>query len=367
MRIERIVITGDVFRTTNGDPNQLFNARWLHEELAAVLHELTGLCPELGYRRNAADDGRALLAEWFELLGHAPSAQAWAATYGATAPPALVAALAPDYERALVVGFELSPLMCSALDRLGVPWADMELSPLRFLGDLALSLRCSWPVARSHHPGLATPAQVAEAVAGLRARYRDDPAAVACNGACVFLAQTRNDRTLITDGGFFPDGEAVAGVAKALAGRRLVLKPHPLQADNPLLDALQEQLGGSVTDANIYALLAAASDVRFLTISSSAAIEARHFGHSAQMLHAAAHAHPAPFTSLWAHRSAAFWRPLLAAIMPVKAEAMLEEHLVPDRLRRKLGAWGFAEAPPPPGTGNTSPAAAGSAEALERT
>src|SRR5262245_15455126 len=75
MRIERIAITGDVFRTTNGDPNQLFNARWLRDELADVLHDLTGLTPEVGYRRNAADDGRALVTEWFGLLGHEPSAE----------------------------------------------------------------------------------------------------------------------------------------------------------------------------------------------------------------------------------------------------------------------------------------------------
>src|SRR5262245_24281725 len=104
MRIQRIVITGDVFRTTNGDPNQLFNARWLRDELAGVLHDLTGLIPEVVYRRNAADDGRELVTQWFELLGHAPSAAAWAATYGRTAPPALVDALGPDYEHALVVG-----------------------------------------------------------------------------------------------------------------------------------------------------------------------------------------------------------------------------------------------------------------------
>jgi hypothetical protein len=366
MRIERIVVTGDVFRTTNGDPNQLLNARWLHEEVAGVLHELTGLSPEVRYRRNAADDGRALVTEWFALLGHAPSTEAWAATYGKTAPPALVDALGPDYERALVVGFELSPLMRSALDRLGAPWVDMEVGPLRFLDDLTLTLRCSWAVDRGDHPGLVAPEQVEAAVACLRARYMHDPAAAACSGACVFLAQTCYDRTLIKDGGFFPDSEAVEGVEQALGGRRLVLKPHPLQPDNPLIGALQKRLGASVTDANVYALLAAASDVRFVTVSSSAAIEARHFGHSARILYAAAHAHPAPFTSLWAHRSAAFWRPVLVPILPVSTAAAFEERPVPDRLRQKIGAWGFARIPSPPETAGI-PAAAVTADALEST
>ena len=253
----------------------------------------------------------------------------------------------PDYDRALVIGFELSPLMRSILDRIGAPWVDVEVSPLRFLDDLVLSLRCSWPVEgpvdRIAHPGLVSPSHVAEAVARLRAQHRGDPAAAACNGAHIFLAQTRYDRTLIKDGGFFPDTEAVERVAQALDGRRLVLKPHPLAPDNPLLGLLRQRCAGQLTEANVYALLAAASDVQLITISSSAAIEARHFGHHPMMLHPAAHA-PAPFTSLWAHRSAAFWRAALAPILPLSAGAAFEERTIPDRLRGNLGAWGFARA-----------------------
>jgi hypothetical protein len=342
MHVERIVITGDVFRTTIGEANQLTNVRWLCDELHDVLHELTGLRPEVGYRRNQADDGQAMIADWYGLLGHTPSLDAWAATYGKTAPPALIDALAPDYTRALVVGFELSPLMRSALDGLGVAWIDVELSPIRFLDDLALMLRCSWAVdAALPHPGLVAAGQVAEAVARLRTELRDDPAAASCTGACVFLAQTQHDRTLIKDGAFFPVTEAVEGVGKALNGRRLVLKPHPLAPDNPLLGALQQRFGGHITEANIYALLAAASDIRLLTISSSAAIEARHFGHDSRMLHPTAHARPAPFTSLWAHRSAAFWRTVLAPILPVRTDATFEDRMLPNRLRQRLGAWGL--------------------------
>ena len=342
-------MTGDVFRTACGDPNQLPNVRWLRGEVSRVLYELTGLWPDVRYRRNAPDDGYALIADWYGLLGHAPSVEAWAATYDQVDPPPdLVDALSPDYDRALVIGFELSPLMRSILDRIGAPWVDVEVSPLRFLDDLALSLRCSWPIEgpvdRIAHPGLVSPNHVAEAVARLRAQHRGDPAAAACNGARIFLAQTRYDRSLIKAGGFFPDTEAVERVAQALDGRRLVLKPHPLAPDNPLLGMLQQRCAGQLTEANIYALLAAASDVQLITISSSAAIEARHFGHRPRMLHPAAHADPAPFTSLWAHRSAAFWRAALAPILPLKAGAAFEERTIPDRLRRNLGAWGFARA-----------------------
>jgi glycosyltransferase involved in cell wall biosynthesis len=344
MRIERIVVTGDVFRTNGGDPNQLKNVRWLRSELSR-LYDLTGLCPEIGYRRNAADGGRAVIAEWYRLLGHAPSMEAWAATYGQVAAPDLIEAVRPDYDRALVIGFELSPFMRSILDAIGAPWVDVELSPVRFLEDLALNMRFSWPV-QIAHGGLASPAHIRAAVGRLRARCAHDASTADLAGACVFLAQTRRDRTLIKDGAFFPDAEAVERVGRALGGRRLVLKPHPLAPRNPLLASLAQRFGAATTDANIYALLAAGRDVRFLTISSSAAVEARHFGHTPEVFHVSASPEAASWVSLWAHRSSAFWRAALAPILPLTAGAGYEERVAPDRLRRTLGAWGW---PPPDG------------------
>jgi hypothetical protein len=346
MRIERIVITGDVFRTTNGDPNQIFNVRWLRGELSRLLYDLTGLWPDIRYRRNASDDGRALVAEWYGLLGHTPSVEAWVATYDQTAPPpALVDALRPDFDRALVIGFELSPLVRSILDRIGAPWIDIELSPIRFLDDLALNLRLSWP-AQVAHPGLLSPEHVRQTVARLRVQHCKTAPAADCSGACIFLAQTPHDRTLIKDGGLFPEAEAIERVAQALDGRRLVLKPHPLAPDNPILGALERRFGACITDTNIYALLATAVDARFLTISSSAAVEAQHFGHSVEIFHAAADAGEEAVASLWAHRSAAFWRAALAPILPLKTDADFEEPAIPDRLRRCLGTWGFQRQSP---------------------
>jgi glucosyl-dolichyl phosphate glucuronosyltransferase len=344
MRVERIVITADVFRTTSGDADQLWNVGWLHDELAPILCEVTGLWPEIGYRRNGPDDGRAVIAQWYELLGQTPSRTAWVATFGITAPPqTLVEAMSPDYEGALVIGFELSPLMRSVLDAIGVPWIDVGVSPVRFLDDLALNLRFSWPV-EAAHPGLVSRRHVRDAVARLRERYGGDTSAVNLEGSCVFLAQTRHDRTLIKDGCFFPDSETIRRVGLALDGRPLFLKPHPLAPDNPLLPALEEHFGARTSVANTYAILALAHDVQFLTISSSAAIEARHFEHTAEMFHPAAHTDLGPFSSLWAHRSAVFWRSILTPLMRLKPVARFEERATPDRLRRLIGSWGMATA-----------------------
>jgi hypothetical protein len=355
MRIERIVVTGDVFRTANGDANQLYNTRWLHAEVSHQLRALTGLAPEIGFRHNAPDDGRAVIAEWYRMLDCQPSMQAWAATYGLTGPPpALIAALRPDYEGALVVGFELSPLIRSVLAALGAPWIDVEVSPIRFLADLALTIRLSWPVEIAH-PGLVSACDVCEAVARVRARHADAGAVAGLHGACIFLGQTRQDRTLIKDGRFFAEDEAIEAVARSLDGRPLVIKPHPLAPNNPLLSALCSRFAAPITSANIYTLLAAAADVHFLTISSSAAVEARHFGHTPEIFHVGPHADAGAMTSLSAHRSSTFWRAALAPILSVERGADFEEPVVPDRLRRSLGGWGW---PPPEGGAQASGAAA---------
>jgi hypothetical protein len=344
MRIDRIVITGDVFRTTCGDPNQLGNVRWLRGEVARLLYDLTGLWPDVRYRRNAPDGGPAVIAEWYRLLGYdPPSIDAWAATFAQTSPPAdLIEAMRPDYERALVVGFELSPLMISVLDRIGVPWIDVELGPVRFLHDLALDLRFSWPV-EPGHPGLVTRRHLDDAVARMRERYRDDMHAAQFDGACIFLAQTRHDRSLIKNGTFFADDEAIERIASALGGRPLVVKPHPLAPDNPLLEKLRDRFAAATTDANIYSLLATAAGAHFLTISSSAAIEARHFGHAPEMFHAGARPHShRMIASLWAHRSPGFWRSVLGPVLRLRRLIDLDDaELLPDRLRRSLGSWGW--------------------------
>ena len=183
-------------------------------------------------------------------------------------------------------------------------------------------------------PGWSPPSQVAEAVARLRAEHRDDPAAAGLHrrvrlpGPDPARPDADQGRRLLS-----ATPRRWSGWRKALDGRRLVLKPHPLAPDNPLLGALQQRFAGQLTEANVYALLAAASDVQLLTISSSAAIEAAPLRAPRRDAPSRGPRRPAPFTSLWAHRSAAFWRAALAPDPAVRADAAFEERTIPDRLR----------------------------------
>jgi hypothetical protein len=343
MPIERVVITGDVFRTSGGEANQLSNVRWLHAELARDLERVTGLLPEIRFRCNEPDDGRMAISRWYLLLGHTPSLDAWAATFNIARPPReLVDELRQDYERSLVIGFEMSPLITSVLDIIGVPWINICLSPIRFLEDLALTLRFSWMV-RVTHPGLVYRDQIDEAVRQFRERYKHDSSSSRIGKACVFLAQTSHDRTLIRNGQFYPDSEVLERVDQALEGRQLFLRPHPLAPANPILSALEQRFGACRIEANTYALLAGPEKAHYLSISSSAALEAKLFGHAVDLFHGLAFFESwGSETSLWAHRSASFWRAALSPIMTVNSDADFEERTTPDRLRRLHGSWGIS-------------------------
>ena len=141
--VERIVLTGDVFRTVTGEAGQLKNVRWLSRRFRPLLMDLTALPVEERFRLNAADEGKAVIRKWFALLGEPVSLEAWARSFWRTPPRALINAMARDYRGSLVVSVEMSPLMQGVFDALDVPWIDVGISPRRFLPDLAVSLKAS--------------------------------------------------------------------------------------------------------------------------------------------------------------------------------------------------------------------------------
>jgi len=336
-KIKRIVFTGDVFRTDDAlEQNQLSNVRWLRDELANTLHTVTNIVPEIRFRRNERDAGRSTLKRWYELLGRTASQQAWAATFWQDKPPkALVEAVNDDYQDALVIAVEMSPLLQSLLDALGVPWVDVTISPIRFLQDLLVSLRFSRHLSHNPaHPGLIGPHDIEAAAQHLRAYYGKNKLEH-LDGTAVYFAQTQADRTQITQHGqFFSVDATLAAIETNLQNRRLVVKAHPWAKANPILSLCHERFDARTTDDNTYAILASACDVTVLTISSSVGIEAEAFGKPVNFFSrdALGWIYSGP-TSFWAHRSPSFWRELLSPIFPVTSASE------PDQAGVRFGNW----------------------------
>lgn len=273
-----MVLTGDVFRTTDGDGSQLPNVAWLERRFARMLGVITGIEPTIRFRLNGPDEGREVVKRWFKLLDAPADMDGWASTFWAQPTPQLVAAMAPDYEDALVVCYEMSPLLQAVLDRLGVPWIDVSLGPHRFLADLSLCFRCSASMPGEVGADFALGAgERAEGVARVRAHYTAIDSR-ALDGTAVFFAQMRQDRTLIHGGRFFGPDDAVAALEPMLDGRRLLVKAHPWAPGNPMIGALGRAFGASPCSLPTYAILGSGRDVVALSCSSSVSIEAGSFG-----------------------------------------------------------------------------------------
>lgn len=351
MGIERIVFTGDFFRTSDyREPNQLGNVFRLHDLLAKGLAEATGLQPKIWFGQEVApgsraEEGASVPEDFFRAMYRTPGLQGWMDTFFKEPSEALLELLAPVFDRSLVVSFELSPLLQKALDRLGIPWIDLLWSPLRFLPDLAFSFRSSshFDLSRGAEYWL-KPDHLDQAVQRIRRHY-----GTACGPreeSLIFFAQTNMDRTLLTPQGPFAIEDAVAGLQERLGNRKLWIKPHPLQLDNPILPLLKHRLGGELLAAPTYGLLASEVPFEVATISSSVAHEARHFGKRATAFNRvldSAYDGPMGLSNCC---TPAFWARLLAPVLPVREmeEADRPASVVPNLFRKKVGYYGLDKA-----------------------
>ncbi len=352
MRIERIVLTGDFFRTSDHrEPNQLGNVFRLHGLISKALVKATGIQPTVWFGQEyplgrCEGQGTPVPEEYFRAMYRTPSLLSWIDTFFKEPTDALLEALAPAFDGSLVIAFELSPLLERTLDRLGVPWIDILWSPIRFLPDLAFSFRSSRHVdlSRCGNHWLKR-GHLDLAVEHLRDYYSKTPCLRGDD--LVFFAQTNVDRTLLTPQGLYAIEDAVSGILERLGDRKLWIKPHPLQLDNPILSLLKDKARGELIPDSTYALLASDVPLEVVTISSSVAHEARLFGKKVTTFnsHFLDHVYDGPM-SLNDCCTPPFWSRLLQPLLPVQ-ETPEEEPLAPvspNVVRRIVGFYGLDQA-----------------------
>jgi hypothetical protein len=340
--ITRIVFTGDIFRVSySDDPNQLLNVLWLHNLISNQLTQLTEIIPEIRFRARDYKNGSVLIREAYKVLGLETSIKGWQKIFWhKDVPSDLVEIFRPHYEQALVLAFELSPLMERILNRLGCPWVDVGISPLRFLDDLLLTMRLS----NHFKSGTLVPFAVSEkdikhAADHVYRWFRSKPSKTALkDNDVVFFAQTEHDRTLIKyDGSLFSAEQTVADLAEFIGKRRLWIKPHPLAPQNPVIQLAIERLGGQLIDENAYRILSTDIDIDVVTISSSVGREAPWFGKRAQLFSdCVLRRNEEGSTIRGSYGFSDFWRVLLEQIMPVNSQSEFHARLKPNILREQL-------------------------------
>jgi hypothetical protein len=359
--ITRIVFTGDVFRLAQDEqePNQLSNVFWLHNLIAYQVAQVTELIPEICYRTRDYKLGNSLIRNAYKLLSLEPS-KGWANSFWCRdVPRDLVELFRADYDNALVFAFELSPIMECILNRLGCPWVDVAISPIRFLDDLLLSIRFSdhfkadpllpFVVSRKD-------IQYGADYVGRWLRSKRFKTALNDNDV-VFFAQSEGDRTLIThEGSFFSPEETVARLTDLVGKRRLWIKPHPYGLKNPVVQMAMERLGGRLIGENAYGILSSDVDIDVVTISSSVGCEAPWFTKRAQLFNdCVLRRNEEALTIRDEYCFSEFWRALLEQVVPVSVFHRIGRVDVrhpalrqvrsgePNIIRKQLGFWGMPD------------------------
>ncbi len=273
-----VTITGDFVRSDGqGRPGEGDRSIvWLFDALKRQIARASALPVHVLTARGCAD-----LYRWVERARPPAEADAyWAAVYHALPPDAaLEEILLPRLRQQFVVGHELPPYLLRLLDRLGVPYLDLRIHPVRFLDDLLFAARASDPETRGALLRLAMPEDNVYAAAGLleaMCRYTTDCTLPA--GTLLVVGQRTMDSSQIVGGTFFDAFERRPEVAAICARYQAVLlKPHPYGGAHSLLVAAAAAPTARATADNVYRLLTQAQVTAVLTVNSSVAYEAGYF------------------------------------------------------------------------------------------
>ena len=189
----------------------------------------------------------------------------------------------------VVVGFGLPTSVCRGLDRIGLPFVDFEVSPIRFQPRLAFDMRTN--VAALETAGYLgwdddAPRRDAVELAGRVAREAPGTLPPDAGRIGVVFGQANIDAALVFDGRIatFADfGDEVAAWADDLD--HVLFRPHPYAEDTSHFHALRRILPDlRPTLTGSYQLLASQRIAKALALSSGIVDEAPYFGVEATRL-----------------------------------------------------------------------------------
>jgi SAM-dependent methyltransferase len=281
-----IAILDDFLRDEpNGLAHHVANRRWL----AAMVRSLAGeacVPRELGF--DLAGEAHLDVPAFMAALGLDCGVAGWAAAWEREPTDRFVALLGARLRGAdAVAGFGLSNVVATAVERLGLPFIDVEVSPFRFQPDLDIDARTNVPaLAGSSLFAVPEPRlrAAATAVRGWCARHAPDVIPAGVGRVGVVFGQTEVDASLVDAGqlgDFATHAETVREWAEGLD--HVLFRPHPYAATAAAFELLSAILPTiRPTRIGSYALLASDRVERFLAVSSGIIDEAIYFDAAAR-------------------------------------------------------------------------------------
>lgn len=361
----RVIVTGDLLRpwvaghTTESATWK--NIRWLYHLLVPALAD-NGLETKM----LAWDENGLQSTSFFDTpslyygIGMQPTLNSWAAVCNeADAPDWLMDAVSPYCKNALVVGYEMPPVIIATLNRLGVPYIDLVLHPLRFMSDLIFAMRTNVEAFHNRLEAHWLPETDVRQQAGrimARAAWLPKPEPMP-PGSALLLGQVASDRAMVTaDGSMASLDQYAADVHNLCCDHSLVLfRPHPYAGPaDPFADVIRRFPAVRFTNSNFYQLISQPEVDSVVALNSSGLLEARYFDCEAVNL--------IPFVYDFSFKNPAengsvgslialdarwttpvFWRHLLTGHLN---QAVLDRSmmtLMPDMLRTTMNAsWGYS-------------------------
>lgn len=346
-----IVITGDVLRPTEEKfvASQSGNIRWLYMLLRGVIGRATNKSVEIRtwedcniqqfYREAGAKTDIRGWGELSDRLDRSEVIDSWVRI---------------NYGNSFVIGFEMPRILSLNLSRVGIPYINLTIHPVRFLSDIYFGMSTNHPEIYSALNDYAIPEQDIQRGAELVLAHvakRDLP--LPDGPTALILGQVRYDRALICNGKFVTFADHGAALREHVERESYILfKRHPYATSdlNLYLCGIPLHKIRTVVQ-NFYELMGSEGIAKVVSLTSGGSYEARYFGKVAVHLgemptrcvarnsEYSAESHLGVFEGFLDED---FWRAVCSPVMDVTKPDGYRYRRPPNTLRVALGDfWGF--------------------------
>lgn len=194
------------------------------------------------------------------------------------------------FEESLIISYEMDSCILNILDKLGIPYIDMYISPIRFLEDQLFSMTSNFETIYNKLLNY----KLEEEVIYMQANYLKtfylmrDGKYIQDVPAVLFLGQTQYDKSLINNetGEIYSILNHKKEFEDSIKGfNRILYKRHPkASGDEPVLEYLKTLGDVTIIDENFYSLISRPDIKKVIAISSGGLIEAKYFGKDTKFL-----------------------------------------------------------------------------------